>query len=269
MTKKKLGSLVKDIYQFLEKGEVDVEALSKDIATSLASKIGTTRTPSLSMSQLGKPARRLWNDINYPAEVGGQARLKFLYGDIIEAVILHLAKAAGHTVTDQQKVVEVDGVKGAIDAVIDSDYLVDVKSASPYTFEKFKKSTLADEDSFGYLPQINGYNEKLKKPYKAFIVVNKVTGEILVYNVDDYFESVDVHKLIKDKKEMLESEQPPQPCYNPVPFGKSGNEVVPKQCKWCPHLKRCWKDAKPVEYSTGIEYFTKIVKMPKKLKETL
>lgn len=264
---KSIDTLVKDIYKFLETGSVDLQKLASNIATVLAEKIAANRKPSLSMSQLGKPARRLWNDINYPPKVSGKDRLKFLYGDIIEAVILYLVEASGHSVKDCQRCVEVDGVKGAIDAIVDGS-LIDVKSASPFTFEKFQKSSLGSNDSFGYLAQINGYNDALKLPRKAFLVVNKVSGEILLYNVDDDFESVDVHKLIKEQKESLKHNKPPaKPCYEPVPFGKSGNMVVARQCKWCPHLKRCWKNVTPVKYSNGVEYFTKIVKTPRNLKD--
>lgn len=260
---KTLKTLVKDVYDFLEHGEINAEALAKDIALSLAEKVGKTRKPSLSMSQLGKPSRLLWYSIKEPVKVSGKDRLKFLYGDIIEAVVLHLVKASGHSVTDQQKQIEVDGVKGSIDAIVDGA-LVDVKSASPTTFNKFSTGLDIHNDSFGYLAQINGYNEALKKDEVAFLVVNKVTGELLVSYVDSDFDFVDVKELIKKQKRCLKNKKnTAERCYTPVPHGESGNEVLPKDCTYCPYKFKCWDNLKAVEYSTGTKYFTKIVKQPR------
>ena len=74
----------------------------------------------LRMSVIGKPARQLWYDKYSPKERQDEDAglgLKFLYGHIIEHLILYLAELAGHKVEDQQKKVEVDGVKGHLSLI--------------------------------------------------------------------------------------------------------------------------------------------------------
>ena len=62
-----------------------------------------------------------------------------MFGDILEELLLFLAKEAGHTVTGQQDTLSISGVNGHRDAIIDGR-LVDVKSASSYSFRKFKNN---------------------------------------------------------------------------------------------------------------------------------
>ena len=61
--------------------------------------------------------------------------IAFLFGDIVEEVVLFLARAAGHEVTDEQKEIEINGVRGHIDGRVDG-LPVDVKSASSYSYRK-------------------------------------------------------------------------------------------------------------------------------------
>ncbi len=74
--------------------------------------------------------------------------MRFLYGHLIEEMVLALTKLSGHSVTDEQKQAEVEGIKGSMDCKIDG-VLTDVKSASPYGFKKFKDGSLIDDDPFG------------------------------------------------------------------------------------------------------------------------
>ena len=60
-----------------------------------------------------------------------------MYGDIIETLVLWLARQAGHEVKWEQKEVSIDGVTGHIDAVIDG-VLADLKSCSPFSYKKFR-----------------------------------------------------------------------------------------------------------------------------------
>ena len=96
----------------------------------------------LRMSILGKPARQLWYDKYSPKETkeyDASNNLKFLYGHIIEHLLLYLTELAGHKVEDRQMKVKVDDVKGHIDAKVDGE-ICDVKSASPFSFKKFKST---------------------------------------------------------------------------------------------------------------------------------
>ena len=156
---KTIESLIPDIYQLLNEGKEEptqeyIDHLAKDIATNIATSIKDYAKPregKLRMSNVGRPCnRQLWYEGN--GEVGepidAPTRIKFMYGHIIEAILLYLAKEAGHTVTHEQEEVEVQGIKGHCDAIIDG-VMVDVKSASKWAFEnKFKAGDLGD-DSFG------------------------------------------------------------------------------------------------------------------------
>ena len=98
----------------------------------------------LRLSQIGKPDRQLWYNINSNTErasLTSSTRIKFLYGYILEEFLLMCASIAGHDVKDQQKEVSVGGVVGHQDCVIDG-VLVDVKSASSSSFRKFKQNKL-------------------------------------------------------------------------------------------------------------------------------
>ena len=262
-------TIAEDIYKYLESyGHISDEAIEElilSLSTVLKEKLQGYRVPSLSMSSIGKPARKVWMDINNPTKPSGKDRLKFLYGDIIETFVLWLCKQAGHTVERQQESTTVDGIKGSIDAIIDGKYLCDVKSASEYSFKKFKEKTLPMKDSFGYLAQISGYQEGLGGNLKPFfLAVNKVSGEICTYFPDEDFDLVNVHDIIKEKKEVLKSkEMPDKPCTEPVEIGSSGNKGLSVVCKLCPHKFDCWKDLRVFKYSKGTEYLTTVVKEPR------
>lgn len=260
-----MSNIIEDIYNYLENypeiSEENAEELAQAIKDVVVSKLQHFREPSLSMSSIGKAPRRIYMDLHDVVKPSGKARLKFLYGDIIEALVLWLCKQSGHSVTDQQKSVEYKDIKGSIDALIDG-VLCDVKSCSTQSFKKFKNGTLPLQDPFGYLPQISGYRTCLNQNSCFFLAVDKVTGEIATYYPDPEFDLPNIDKVIEVAKK-ASTEYPEEPCEKPVAFGKSGNEVVASCCKICPHLFKCFPDVKEYKYSTGSEYFTKIVKEPK------
>ena len=111
---------------------------------------------TLRASNIGKPLRKLWFEKrkqNIDEPLSASLNLKFLYGHILESLVIFLVKLSGNKVTDQQKEIEVNGVKGHIDCKI-NDTVVDIKSASKFSFNKFSKGLLAEEDPFGYIPQL-------------------------------------------------------------------------------------------------------------------
>ena len=115
----------------------------------------------LRMSVIGRPARQLWydNHIERKQEIHDPStQLKFLYGHVLEHLLLFLVEVAGHKVTDQQKKVQVEDVNGHMDCKIDGE-VVDVKSASAMSFKKFKNGTLYEDDQFGYISQIESYKQ--------------------------------------------------------------------------------------------------------------
>lgn len=269
---KSLDTLVEDIYQVLL-GNIKVddslyEELANKITETIRSRLSSasSKRTHLSLSSVGKPLRRLWFDLKEPIEDDAEppySRLKFLYGDIIEDILLWLAKASGHTVTDRQKEVEYCGVIGHIDSIIDGE-VVDAKSASPRSYQKFAKGSLVDDDPFGYLAQLQSYDEVIGKGNPGFLAMNKVTGEICLYRPDKIFDLPNAEKLIEDARDALSKPLPPdKKCYEAIPDGKSGNYKLDKGCVFCPYKKKCWENLRAFKYSDGIRYLTTVVNEPK------
>ena len=229
------------------------------------------RRGGLRMSSIGKPGCQLWHQENEPEHgesLPPQTQLKFLYGDLLEILLIFLTKASGHDVTHEQHEVEVDGVKGHTDCVIDG-VPVDVKSASDYAFQKFKEGRLKEDDAFGYIPQLSGYAHALGNTKEAgFLVINKVTGAICWDPLDEatILENAP-SPIIQQQRENLSADRVPF-RYPPVPDGKSGNLKLTTRCGYCNFKHRCWRDAnnnrglRTFIYSTGPRYLTAVGKEP-------
>ena len=71
-----------------------------------------------------------------------------------------------------------------MDCTIDGE-VVDIKTASGYSFRKFQEGTLGEQDSFGYLSQLAGYEHAEKTNQGGFLVMNKETGELTLFRPDD------------------------------------------------------------------------------------
>lgn len=255
MPEKTIDTLVSDIYKLFdeeehhEPSEENLEQLGENVKAMMRRRLARAedeRDP-LRFSNLGRPDRQIWYQANLPhlgEKMSAKTFHKFLYGDMIEQVLLFLSKEAGHRVESEQLELEVDGVKGHIDAVIDG-VTVDVKSASPYSFTKFKTGEFRDNDPFGYIGQISGY-AGIVSPDEggAFLVADKVHGDIGLARVDP--ETVrlwEPEKRIAHLKEVLAQPEPPPRCYMPEPEGKSGNLKLGLNCSYCPFKRECWKDA--------------------------
>lgn len=279
---KKLNTLVEDIYSMLDglsNGEplnIDEDQLDTTLE-NIKQSILEWSNPSernksftLRMSNIGRPLRQLWYDSragesNHVPSAPDQ--IKFLYGHILEEIVLMLARAAGHTVTDQQKDAEVEGIQGHMDAKIDGE-VVDVKTASRFAFVKFQNGNLLNDDPFGYLAQLAGYEASEGTSAGGFLVINKESGQLCLYRPDD-LEKPNVTEKIKYIKEALSVDSLPYRCYAPVPDGKSGNMKLPKNCTFCPYKFECNVDANNGEglrvfkYSSGPAYLTRVVSVPR------
>ena len=282
MPKKTINTLVEDIYKTigalsegkpLDISEESYEEFGKAMADALRHwSIPQDRNgkANLRMSNIGRPQRRLWYDMNSESEeqepLAPHVHIKFLYGHLLEVLILFFVKLAGHKVTAEQKEISVSGIKGHMDCKIDGE-VIDVKTASGYGFKKFKEGTLASDDSFGYLSQLAGYEEAEKTSKGGFLVMNKETGELTTFIPDD-MEKPNIKHKIKTVKSLMKKDTPPEFCYVPVAEGKAGNMKLPRDCTWCPHKFECHKDAndgkglRVFNYAKGPIYFTEIVKEP-------
>lgn len=222
---------------------------------------------AIRFSALGKPDRQVWFDSRPESEVDEpllpKTYLKFLYGDVIEQLYLYLAKEAGHEVKDEQREIEVDGVKGHIDAIIDGT-VVDLKSASSFGYKKFEAGTVEQDDPFGYVAQLAGYASELTPGEDAaWWAVDKSSGDNCITTLSKT--TIKYHnpkERIEHLKEVLKSEEPPELCYEPVPDGKSGNLKLPTPCSYCKYKYRCHPDARLFLYSSGPRYLTKVAKEP-------
>lgn len=297
---KKIDSLVEDIYSIFTSdhkiNEKNLEELGENFKSAVKKAINNAnakRIPTLRMSVIGKPDRQLYFELknNNPNAVvefdeedifepNPEKFIKFLYGDLMEELLVFLIKEAGHSIKFQQEEVEIDDVLGHTDGVIDG-VVSDMKTASNYSFNtKFKNKGLLrpgnENDPFGYKGQIAAYREVLSKKYPneveedrvAWLALNKETGELtlLIADVMDLYNAED---RIKHLKFVLSQPNPPkEKCYSPIPKGKSGNEILSKGCTYCPFKKECWADANngqgllAFQYAKGYEYFTKLVKLP-------
>lgn len=217
------------------------------------------RKGTLRMSNVGRPCeRQLYYEVNHKEEaepLRPEAHLKFLYGDCIELLMLFLCEAAGHTVEGTQDEQEIEGIKGHRDAVIDGT-VVDVKSASTYSFRKFSEGKLEEDDPFGYVDQLQSYlysgqddPKVTDKTRGAFLVVDKTLGHICL----DFHETqdIDYSRIYRYKKSMVNSDRTPERGYDPVPDGKSGNEKLGVSCSYCSFSKKCWPQGRTFLYSSG------------------
>ena len=230
----------------------------------------------LRMSNIGRKSRQLWFDTraedtqaeNIPAHVF----IKFLYGHLLEEIVLFLIRLSGHSVTNEQKEVTVNGIKGHMDCVIDGE-VVDIKTASSYAFKKFKDGTLAEQDTFGYLAQLAGYEAAEGTNSGGFLALNKESGELTLYRPDE-FDKPNIKKRITEIKKLVKLDTPPELCYNPIPEGKAGNMKLPRECTYCRHKFECHKDSndgqglRVFKYSDGLRYFTQTPNVPKVIEVT-
>jgi hypothetical protein len=281
MKKKNLDTLVEDIYKALEPlahnkplpvTEQDLENFGKDMKETLAHwALPEERgTSTLRMSNIGKPERQLWFDAKSEAPqeiINPSVYIKFLYGHLLETVLLFLVKLSGHKVEDEQKEVNVEGIKGHMDCKIDGQ-VVDIKTASSYAFKKFSEGTLSEEDSFGYITQLTGYEEAEQTNEGGFLALNKETGEIALFRPNE-FDKPNVKLRIQNLKKILKKRTPPELCYQPEAEGSSGNFKLPRLCTYCRHKFECHKDAnngrglRVFKYARGPVFFTHVESEPK------
>ena len=222
----------------------------------------------LRMSILGKPARQLWYDRFSPKKTkdyDASLNIKFLYGHILEHLLLYLVELTGHKVTDQQKKVEIDNIKGHIDAKIDGE-VCDVKSASSFSFKKFKNGELVGDDPFGYHAQLSGYEEGVGTNQGGFLVMDKSSGDVCFYKPDELAKP-NVPNLIKTLQDTLKRNSPPDRCYQ-LSETKGGNKSLPIGCQFCAHKWECYKDAndgkglRVFKYSNRYVYLAQVNRQP-------
>lgn len=270
-----IDTLIEDIYGLFNKGDqFDVNLFHRfggNLTDIMAMRFNEERkVGNLRLSNIGKPDRQLWYNINDPnggEKLPPQAHIKFMYGDMQEQLCILLAKLAGHDVQNEQETVVIDGVEGHLDCTIDG-FVVDVKSASRFAFSKFSEGTLLEpgNDAFGYIGQLASYvNAKTPGKDGYFLAVNKDLGHLALLKVDaDILANYNPPERIAYVKEMVKGPIPPR-CYDDVEDGKSGNRKLDVGCSYCDRKFDCWPNLKTYYYSTGPRFLTKVVKEPRVL----
>ena len=277
---KQIETLVEDIYNLFTLDPIDMaeEEVDKHIDTfgemlKVHIKEFLYEKPrdrgNLRLSAIGKPDRQLWYDVNKPlidAELKPSTRIKFLYGYILEELLLLCSSISGHKVSEQQKEVTLEGVKGHQDSMID-DVLVDCKSASGPGFDKFKYNRVTEDDPFGYIAQISAYAQANGVDRAAFLAINKSTGEICLTPIH-HMDMINAKGRIQHLKGMVSKGSMPDRCYSDVPDGASGNRKLAIGCVYCNHKRLCWQDAnhgkglRVFQYANNSRYLTKVDRTP-------
>jgi hypothetical protein len=274
---KHYSTVVEDIYSLFEdnrKGVVfskeNVQVFGQKLAEQISYRINEERQPfRLRFSNLGTDCnRKLWYKEHEPDKaerLSTRTRFKFLYGDILEELILFLAREAGHRVEGEQDELTYEGVSGRRDGVLDG-LPIDVKSASPRSLDKFKENL--QDDPFGYRTQLGAYEKASEKDPlitekgSAFLVVDKTTGELYLSVHEDLAE-INFKDKISDKREALAAKEPPPRFYMPIPEGKSGNLKLDVQCSYCEFKNHCWPNLRTFLYSHKPVFLTHVAREPK------
>ena len=67
---------------------------------------------------------------------------------------------------------------------------------------------------------------------------------------------------IDELKAVVETEEPPERCYEDVADGASGNRKLATGCSYCRHKFRCWPELRGFAYANGPRYLTVVKKEP-------
>jgi len=209
----------------------------------------------LRMSNVGKPLCQLQMQAKgvEPEKPSHDFIVRMIIGDMLEALVIVLLKAAKIEVKSQHKKVSLGvgdrQIEGEYDIELD-DGIYDIKSVSPFSFTtKFNADNGYDKikqsDSFGYISQGHGYGMAANKPFKGWIAINKTTGEIVFTDAKHTNEEKkEVYSKIYNTSTALLDEKPFERCFTDVEevyYSKpTGNRTLGIECSYCPYKHDCW-----------------------------
>jgi hypothetical protein len=272
---KNIKTLIQDIYHVVGTKQWFTQAIAEGFSGDLGRKIVEVtgrpdEVPRLRLSQMGpKCPCQLWHSIHTPElaqPIQPWTQIKFTYGHILESYVISMAKAAGHEVTGEQDELVVDGIVGHRDCVIDG-CVVDVKSAGRLSFQKFRDGSIRDNDSFGYLDQLDAY---LLGSRGDHLVRNKSTGYLLAINqelghlalYEHHLREESIRQRIRDHRAVVALDQPPRCTCEEVPDGKSGNIRLGVTASYNAFKYSCKPGLRGFLYSDGPRWLTKVVRKP-------
>ena len=272
---KSIYTLVPDIQHLLKTKGWFIDSVPDEFAQEVTSRLKgqfnrPETKPTLRLSQMGDRCPcELWHMINKPhlAEpLPAWAEMKFSFGHTIEGLAIALAKAAGHEVTGEQDEVQLDGVVGHRDCIIDG-CLVDVKSAATLSFQKFKDGSIKDNDPFGYLSQLDGYlaasadDPALRVKDKGYLLaIDKQLGHMCLY--EHKVREENIRKRITLYKGIVALPSAPACTCCSVEDGKYGNLKLDTKASYNQYKYCCKPHLRTFLYSSGPRYLTKVVRTP-------
>lgn len=232
-------------------------------ATAIDKQFSRRGEYSLRMSGLGRPLCQQIMQLNGEEEdMDYSTFMKFIFGDLIEAVAVAALRLAGADIIEIQKPVEVDlgegiTIKGTLDLIMDDGSgpkVWDIKSASDFAFNhKFGSfggyEKIKSEDAFGYIMQGYLYSSAVGLPFGGWIVVNKNSGEWAMCHAPDdqeadrkaYMKDALVrakYLLSKPKFRREFSDEPEMHKKEPT-----GNRLMCTSCSFCGFKEKCWPKA--------------------------
>lgn len=259
-----IHTLVKDIYSIA--GKVPL-----DITTRLRPK---EPKGALRLSQLGPWCpKALWHSVHHPEleeEIPPHTYIKFNYGHMVEDMAIAYMKAAGHRVEGEQDELDVDGVTGHRDCVVDG-CVVDVKSCSSLQFQKYKDRRILEDDSFGYLDQLDAYMVgSLEDPLvtvkdRAYIfAIDKTLGHMVLY--EHKLRESSIRERVRYYKSIVGRSTPPACECGTISYGESGNIALDTRASYSNYKHTCFPHLRTFLYASGPVFFTKVNKLPRNSK---
>jgi len=284
---KTIDTLVEDVYKLMKDRNsdksVDVEteidkfgeAMKDIMRKEFLPSAGNRHSSRLRLSSVGKNDLVQWYSYNgYKGErIKPYTLIKFMYGHMVEEMLLLLVRLSGHQVSDEQKEVRVSGVTGHMDCKIDG-VVTDVKSTTKFGLMKFKDRSLAQHDDFGYVDQIKAYAHAEGDRKWAWLAMDRDSGKLAVlqYDLDNTndpmhpFFSSDIEERIEHVKKCVKQEDRPSRCYSPQEDGKSGNLKLSTTCSYCQFKRHCYPEVRAFATGSGPKFLTTVVNVPKNRK---
>jgi|TARA_R110002012_G_scaffold143818_1_gene302008 hypothetical protein len=259
---KSIHTLIPDVYEVMKSKEYsgDLSSIAMQAGREVEDAIKNAFEPyeqksELRMSGIGRCERAQWYGVKgyTPEEIDGNVYLTFLQGHVLEAVLVALVKLAGHTVEDQQKKHTVEGVNGSQDCTIDGE-LVDIKTASAWSWDNKFTETGIKDDGFGYIKQLSAYGKNDNREHGYFLALNKNKSTLKLCKQEL---EQDVDTFIVDLKDKMESDTPPMRIANATTLTKNGEEKLCMTCSFCGFKEDCYGSliAKPIPSGKITNYF--------------
>ena len=243
---KSIHTVIPDIYDVMKSKDYsgDLSSIAMQAGREVEDAIKDAFTPykenrGLRMSGIGRCERAQW--YNYKGHT---------------AVLVALVKLSGHEITEQQKKHTVEGINGSQDCTIDGE-LVDIKTASAWSWENKFKETGIDGDAFGYIKQLSAYGktDNRKEGYFLALNKNKSTLKLCKQELEQ-----DIDTYIVSLKEKMESDTPPMRIANATTWNKAKTqEKLCMTCSFCGFKEDCYGkgnlDARPIPSGKITNYY--------------